>query len=155
MTTDSQKLEPADPAPGRGAAAGEPERGEAARLAAFEREISGLRLRGGSAAPEVRLLGLGVVLLVAGIVVVVVGWFGASGTSAVSDQIPYLISGGMLGVGIAIVGAALFLRYSLSRYLRYWLLRSIHEQRAQADRSVEVLERIEAHLAGRQGSPGT
>ena len=41
-----------------------------------------------------------------------------------------------------IVGAALFIRYSLGRYLRFWMIRLIHEQRAQTDRVVEALDRM-------------
>jgi len=32
------------------------------------------------------------------------------------------------GIGLSIAGAALFLRYSLARFLRFWLLRLIYEQ---------------------------
>ena len=40
----------------------------------------------------------------------------------------------------AIVGGALFLRYSLAAFLRFWLARFIYEQQAQTDRIVERLE---------------
>ena len=41
-----------------------------------------------------------------------------------------------LGLALTIVGAVLFLVMSLRRYLRYWLIRLIYEQRDQADRIV-------------------
>ena len=44
------------------------------------------------------------------------------------------------------IGAALFVRYSMTRYLRYWLIRTVYEQRLQTDRTVEVLERVEAAI---------
>jgi UDP-N-acetylmuramyl pentapeptide phosphotransferase/UDP-N-acetylglucosamine-1-phosphate transferase len=47
-----------------------------------------------------------------------------------------------LGAGIAIVGAVLWARYSLSRYLRYWLIRQVYETRASTDRIVEAIERL-------------
>lgn len=111
------------------------------RLEDFEREVAELRAAGGSAARESRMLLLGVIGLVAGIVLVAIGWFGASGTAALNDQISYLISGGLLGLGISMVGGALYLRYSTGRLLRFWLIRLIHEQRAQTDRIVEAIER--------------
>lgn len=120
------------------------------RLEEFQREIAGLRLRGSSTTREGWLLAVGALLLVAGLVIAVVGWFGAAGTHEVSDQIPYLISGGMLGVGITVAGAALYVRFSLSRYFRYWLIRLIYEQREQTDRVVGTLERIEAQLSARE-----
>jgi branched-chain amino acid transport system ATP-binding protein len=63
-----------------------------------------------------------------------------------AEQFPYLISGGLVGLGLIIAGAALFVRYSMTRYLRFWLLRMIYEERMQTDRNVEALERIEALL---------
>ncbi len=118
------------------------------RMEAFQREVAELRIRGGAAGPEGRLLVFGVLLLVAGLVVVVIGWYGASGTKILSEQIPYLISGGLLGIGLTVIGAALYVRFSLARYLRFWLIRLIYEQREQTDRTVAALERIEARLGG-------
>jgi hypothetical protein len=80
------------------------------------------------------LLGLGAILL---------GWWGASGSAYPAEQLPYVISGGLLGVGLIVAGAALFVRYSMTRYMRFWLLRVIYEERAQTDRTVETLERVE------------
>jgi hypothetical protein len=48
----------------------------------------------------------------------------------------------VLGLGVTIVGAALFLRYSLGRYLRFWLLRVVYEEHTTADRQVDALERL-------------
>jgi len=42
-------------------------------------------------------------LLILGFVLVLLGWYGASHTNIVSEQIPYLISGGLLGLGLIIV----------------------------------------------------
>jgi hypothetical protein len=46
----------------------------------------------------------------------------------------------LLGVAIAIVGAVVWARCSLSRYLRYWLVRDLYEQRASTDRIVEAIK---------------
>ena len=117
------------------------------RLAEFQAEVTRLRIRGSAPTTEQRLLLAGLVLMPLGLVLVLVGWFGASGTTNLTDQVPYLLSGGLLGLGLTIVGAALFLRYSLARYLRYWLMRLIYEERTSTDRSVDALARIEALLA--------
>lgn len=42
-------------------------------------------------------------LLAAGVVLVLLGWYGAAHTNILSEQIPYLISGGLLGLGLIIV----------------------------------------------------
>lgn len=44
-----------------------------------------------------------VALLGAGIVFVLLGWYGAANTNILTEQIPYLISGGLLGVALIIV----------------------------------------------------
>ncbi|HUQ40367.1 MAG TPA: hypothetical protein VM030_09440 [Acidimicrobiales bacterium] len=50
-------------------------------------------------------VGLGVVL--AGLVLVFLGWNGAASYDRVPAQFPYLISGGVAGLGLIILGAAL------------------------------------------------
>jgi hypothetical protein len=116
------------------------------RIEEFKEEIGRLDVRPPEDNRERAWLIAGVLLTVAGLVVVLIGYWGASGTSSVAEQIPYLISGGVLGLGLTIVGCALFVRYSLTRYLRFWLLRSIYEDRTQTDRTVEALGRIEEQL---------
>lgn len=51
---------------------------------------------------ESRLL-VAIGLLGAGIVLVTLGWYGAAHTNILTEQIPYLISGGLLGLGLIIV----------------------------------------------------
>jgi hypothetical protein len=121
---------------------------DADRLDEFQAELTRLRLKRPSRDDEQRLILAGVALMGVGLVVVVLGYLGASGTNDFSSQVPYLLSGGVLGLGLTVVGAALFLRYSLGRYLRFWLLRLIYEEHATADRQVEALERVVQQLAG-------
>jgi hypothetical protein len=109
------------------------------RIDEFRADVAGVRVQAPSPAGERRLLALGVVLMVAGIAAVVIGWYGASGTTTVSDQIPYLISGGLLGIALTVAGGVLFLRYSLARLARFWLIRLLHEERVQTDRIVQAL----------------
>jgi hypothetical protein len=116
------------------------------RVDEFKQEINDLRIPSAGDDRERIWLIAGIVAVVAGIALVIVGYVGASGSAVVATQIPYLISGGVLGLALVIVGAALFVRYSLSRYLRFWLIRSIYEDRAQTDRNVEALARIERLL---------
>jgi hypothetical protein len=119
------------------------------RLEEFQAELARLRSRGSTTSTEQRLLLAGTVLMPLGLVLVLVGYLGASGTTELSSQVPYLISGGLLGLGCTVVGAALFLRYSLGRYLRFWLLRMIYEEHTTADRQVDALERLGDQLAAR------
>lgn len=42
-------------------------------------------------------------LLLLGVLFVMLGWYGAAHTNIITEQIPYLISGGLLGLGLIIV----------------------------------------------------
>lgn len=116
----------------------------------LEQEVQTVHVPERSADAEQRLLLLSVLLPIAGLVLLGIGWFGASDTGYVADQIPYLISGGLLGLALIIIGVGLFVRFSLARMYRLWLARVIHEQHAQTDRLVEALERVEAALSARR-----
>jgi hypothetical protein len=116
------------------------------RIDQFKAEIAGLDLKAPEDDKERLFLSGAFALMALGVVAILVGYWGASGSAIVAEQIPYLLSGGLLGVGFIIAGAALFVRYSLSRYLRFWLVREIYEQRAQTDRLVESLTSIESLL---------
>ncbi|HEV7723119.1 MAG TPA: hypothetical protein VGO60_17645 [Iamia sp.] len=90
----------------------------------------------------------GGVLVGLGIIAVLVGYVGASGTSNVYEQVPYALSGGVLGLALIIIGCALVIRFSLARLFRFWLARIVHEHQVQTDRTVDALGRIETLLAG-------
>ena len=99
---------------------------------------------------ERRIAIAGATMAFAGLVVVLLGWYGASHTSRVYLQIPYLISGGLLGVVLGVTGGCTF--------LASWLTRLVHEERARTDQALAVardtaasLQRIEALLAGATG----
>ncbi len=99
----------------------------AGRREQFEEEIAAVRIRTGKAEAEQRFTILGLVGLGAGIVVCLLAYFGSQGQSDTRDVISSVILA-LVGVSLSIAGAALFLRYSLARFLRFWLLRLIYEQ---------------------------
>ena len=49
--------------------------------------------------------------LAAGLVTVVAGWFGMSGTTRLSAQLAYMFSGGFGGAALVALGATLFVTY--------------------------------------------
>lgn len=105
-----------------------------------------------SADSEALLLKLGFALPIVGVVLIVAAWWQAAGTQYVADQMPMLISGGLFGLALIIVGLGLFIRFSLARLLRFWLARLVVEQQSQTDRLVDALGRVEG--ATRGASPG-
>jgi hypothetical protein len=116
------------------------------RIDEFKEEIAGMRIRPPEDRTERTWLIAGIVLPLLGLLAIGIGWWGASGRAYPAEQLPYVISGGLLGVGLIVAGAALFVRYSMTRYLRFWLLRMIYEERSQTDRTVEALDRVERLL---------
>lgn len=115
----------------------------------LEQSIGDLHVPEPKSDTEALLLKLGLALPVVGLALVLIAWFRASDTPYVADQIPMLISGGLFGLGLAILGLGLFVRFSLARLLRFWMARFVVEQQAQTDRVVEALGRVEAALRER------
>jgi len=105
----------------------------------LKRDVSRLRGRSGGGSMERWLMIVGAGLVVIGIPLIVLGWYGASHTPYVFEQVPYLISGGVLGLGLAIVGG-LF-------YFAYWITRQIQETRRQSDQTQQSLSEIKDLLA--------
>jgi hypothetical protein len=100
----------------------------------FEAALSRLHLRRPKAAAERRMLVLGVLTAVVGLVLLVVALAGTRQAGVVEQQLDNLALA-PLGLGLTGVGCVVWLRYSLTRYLRFWLVRFIHEERAARERS--------------------
>jgi hypothetical protein len=110
------------------------------RLAQLREEVSKLKVTGGMANPE-RLAGKwGIGLTIFGFVVAIVSWWSAFNAGNF-ESIHRSAIFAAIGIGIAIVGMILWIRNSLTRYLRFWLIRLVYEQREQTDRLIAALER--------------
>ena len=79
---------------------------------------------------EKGLMYIGGVALFGGIIAILIGWFGASHTPNVFEQIPYMISGGLLGLGLIFVGG--------SFYFSYWITRMVRENRESREEAVKA-----------------
>lgn len=98
------------------------------RRAAFEAEISRIQLKTGRAANERRFLAAGLAAMVVGAVVALVAFVVSTAMADTRDVISMSILA-VFGLTLAVVGAAVFLRYALGRFFRFWLLRLMYEQR--------------------------
>ena len=101
---------------------------------------AGSRGSGSGAAPlvnnnyrllQVVLFWAGAVLLPLGLVVIVLGWYGAANTPYEYDQISYLVSGGLLGLGLTFTGGFL--------YFGAWLARIADDGRESSKRLADTL----------------
>lgn len=95
---------------------------------------------------ERTLLVAGGVLAPVGVILVLLGWFGAARTPNLHEQIPYLISGGLLGLALVFLGGFF--------YFAHWLTQLVREQRAGTAAVVEAVRRLaDAVEAGRPPAP--
>jgi hypothetical protein len=108
------------------------------RVEQFKSEVAEMKLPDPAAGRDRTYLRLGVVLMVAGVVVAVVGYFLSHGTDNTLQQNDAQVVA-LIGVALSVVGGALFLRYSIASFLRFWLARLSWEQQTQTDRLVEAL----------------
>src|SRR4026209_404815 len=76
---------------------------------------------------------LGIAYCVAGFFLIFLGWNGAASHDREPAQIPYVISGGIAGLGLVVVGAALIVAHSLHTD-RVELRGSIDDLRAAVER---------------------
>lgn len=99
------------------------------------------QLRGRSRDPSRLLLLTGGLALSAGLALVVLGYLGASHTIYVFEQIPYLISGGILGGCLVVAGSFC--------YFAFWLTRlhaELTSSRISQERQAASAERMELLL---------
>ena len=108
------------------------------RLARFEEEVGRLKVTGGAANPE-RLGGAwGVGLIIVGFVISFIAWWSAYNAGNF-ESIHRSAIFALIGVEVSLVGTVIWIRNSMTRYLRYWIIRIVYEQREQTDRLIEAL----------------
>lgn len=108
------------------------------RLQEFDAEIQKLQVDGGRANKEKTGLTAGIVLFVIAVVLELIAFFSSSSATDPQDQTDMVILA-LFGVVLALGAVALFVRFALTRWFRYWLVRLIYEDRAQTDRVVDAL----------------
>ncbi|MFP5254467.1 MAG: hypothetical protein ACLGI8_01280 [Acidimicrobiia bacterium] len=112
----------------------------AERDARFAEGVRTLRVGGTALRLDERMLMVaGGVIAPLGVIVVLLGWWGASHTPYVFEQLPYLISGGLLGLGMVFLGAFL--------YFAHWMTQLVKEQRAQSSAVLEALQALTEQVA--------
>ena len=119
------------------------EDGAQARQARLAASVARLKRRSSGIDTDRLLLLAGSILLPSGLIVILLGWYGASHTSYDFEQTSYVISGGLLGAGMTVAGGFL--------YFGYWLTRLVHEGRRQRVELSELLVRLDNRMAVLEG----
>ncbi len=108
------------------------------RVEQFKAEIADMKLSDPATARDRLLLRAGVALMAVGLVMAPVAYAISHGTTNPLQQRDALVLV-VVGLVLAVVGAALFLRYSIAQFLRFWMARLSWEQTASTDRLIEAM----------------
>src|SRR5256714_6942881 len=114
--------------------------GAAERQSRLATRVKAVRTRARAGQLDRWLLIIGGVLLPLGILLIALGWLGASRTVLLFEQIPYVVSGGILGLALVFIGGFV--------YFAYWQTQLVRDTRAERRDLVDALYRIERLLAG-------
>ena len=79
------------------------------------------------------------VLLPLGLVFVFFGWYGAARTPYLFEQVPYLVSGGLIGLGLVVTGGCVL--------FGSWIARTSREQAARDDALLAAVNDMRDELA--------
>jgi hypothetical protein len=108
------------------------------RIERFKAEAADLNLKTSNQSRDSLLQGLGLALMVAAVVVGFVAYQASLGSDDPRDIQSYIVLAISL-LALAVLGGALFLRYSMAKFLRFWLLRQLYEGQAHVDQVVAAM----------------
>ncbi len=111
------------------------------RIEQFEADIADLHITDPSARRDHLSTRLGVAGMVVGVLLGLYAYslsYGSGGGDPAPQQRDAIVLG-LLAVSVTVVGAALYVKGTMSSFLRFWLVRDLHERRAQTDRVVQQL----------------
>jgi hypothetical protein len=110
------------------------------RIEQFKADIAGLKIADPSTSRDHLAARLGIGAMVVGVALGVYAYllsYGAEADNAAQQRDAMIVA--LIGVSLCVVGGALYLKGALAGFLRFWLLRDLHERRAQTDRLLDGL----------------
>ena len=115
--------------------------GQPDRIEQFKADIADLKITDPSTSRDHLAARLGVAAMVIGVVLGVYAYslsYGADADNPAPQQRDAIVLA-LIGVTVAVAGGALYLKGALAGFLRFWLVRDLHERRAQTDRLLDGL----------------
>jgi hypothetical protein len=85
----------------------------------------------------------GAIMVPLGIALILLAWYGAAHKALIIQQFPYMLSGGLLGLGLMITGGL--------AYFGYWITRLVQENRTNTRELVAALDRLTALATEEEG----
>jgi hypothetical protein len=140
LAVDDVVVVPTTSVPGDAAAAS-----QASRYQRLADGVRSLRTGGGTLNfSEHTLMVLGGVIAPLGLVIVILGWYGAAHSPFLFQQVPYLISGLGLGLGLVFLGSFF--------YFAHWITELVKEGRTQSAAMIEAIARLEETVKQQAGA---
>ena len=102
------------------------------RIERFKEGVAELDVSATGGTRDKPLVALGLVLMLTGPVIGILCYFSSVNLDYAEDQNELIILT-LAGVGISVLGLGIFLRYSIGRFLRFFLLRQLYEGQASRD----------------------
>ncbi len=115
--------------------------GQPDRIEQFKADIAELKITDPSSTRDQLATRVGIAAMVIGIALGIYGYtlsYGADSDAPGPQQRDAIVLA-LIGVTVAVSGAALYLKGALAGFLRFWLVRDLHERRAQTDRLLGAL----------------
>jgi hypothetical protein len=145
---DDVVVVPLPPEPERAAPSTPGEAAAASQASGYQRLAEGVRsLRTGGGTlnlSEHTLMVLGGIIAPLGLVIVLLGWYGAAHSPFLFQQVPYLISGLGLGLGLVFLGSFF--------YFAHWITELVKEGRSQSAAMIEAIARLEETVKQQAGA---
>src|SRR4029450_5373627 len=108
------------------------------RLGPFQGEGAKLEGTGGGANPERVGAQWGIGLTIVGFVVAIVAYWSALDSKSTNTQLRSQIIA-IIGIGLPLAAIVIWVPNPITRYLRYWIIRLVYEQREQTDALIKAL----------------
>jgi hypothetical protein len=107
------------------------------RMNQFKADVEAMKLKTGRAPREAALQAVSAAMMVVGIVVGIIGYNASLNTDISAkgqlDASSYLTLA-VVGLAVTVAGTGMFIRYSLAKFLRIWLLRQSYETQSAIER---------------------
>ena len=112
--------------------------GASSRMDELRAEAEAMKTSGGASNPDRMGMIAGLVLFGVAVIIEIVALSQSSSATDARDQTDMVILA-LLGVVVALGAVGLFVRFALTRWFRFWLVRLIYEDRQQTDRIVAAI----------------
>ena len=108
------------------------------RIERFKEGVADLDVSAAGGARDKPLVAFGLVLMLTGPVIGFLCYFSSINADFAEDQNELIILT-LAGVGVSVLGLGIFLRYSLGRFLRFFLMRQLYEGQANRDELAAIV----------------